>query len=307
MNSIFVTGAGGFIGRRLTSYFLHQGKKVTILLLPDEANLYHSDDNLKVIIGDLQYPENILEQAKGTNIDVLYHLAWLGVSTENKNNYFVQRKNIDFAFSAIKLALDLHCNRIISTGSISEYAYADCPVNGYQSPSPSDIYAATKIAVHTYLELLAKQNEIDFNWVLIPSIYGPGRLDNNIITYSITSLLSGETPEYTKLEQRWDFIFIDDLIKALFLIGENGKKFKTYVVGSGNARYLYDYVKIIRGVINPQADLKIGFLPYKTNRIDNAVCDITEVQKDTGFFPETSFEKGIQLTVDYFWKQMKKS
>jgi len=72
------------------------------------------------------------------------------------------------------------------------------------------------------------------------------------------------------------------------------------VTGYGQARPMHEYVKIIRDAIDPSAKLGVGNLPYKTSRVDNAIVNISELQKDTGFAPKVDFETGILRTIDYF-------
>lgn len=305
MKSVFITGAGGFIGKKLTAYLLDNDMQVTVLALPSETKLLGGDSRVELVEGNLDNPDAMVSKLNHRRFDTMYHLAWLGVSTTHKNDFSIQRKNIDFAFNTFKLAKAFGCERVVCTGSVSEYAYADGIVDGRQPPSPGDMYAATKASVHTYCELLARQQNVGFNWVLIPSIYGPGREDNNIITYTINALLDKRTPSFTKLEQMWDYIYIDDVIHALYLVGLNGKGIKTYVAGYGQARPLHAYIRIIRDAIDPRAKLGIGELPYKTSRVDNAIVDISELQKDTGYAPRVDFETGIGRTIAYFAEKQK--
>lgn len=84
------------------------------------------------------------------------------------------------------------------------------------------------------------------NWLLIGSVYGPGRNDNNILTYTIKALLNNEKTKFSKLEQMWDYIYIDDLIDALYLVGNYGKPGAVYPVGSGIAIPLREYIEKIK-------------------------------------------------------------
>lgn len=303
MKKIFITGSTGFIGEALIKE-LSINNEVYALALPNEAYKLRNCSGVKIIQGNLENIDEILASIKGINIDLIYHLAWVGVSTEHKNDYEIQLKNIEFALNVMKLACQSKCKRVISTGSISEYAYYDGAIDGTQVPSPSDVYSATKVAVHTYCDLFARQNNFNFNWVLIPSIYGPGRNDNNLITYCIKKLLAGEKPSFTKLEQKWDYIYISDLVQALIRIGEHAVENKIYPVGTGQARTMLEYVEIIKNYINPEAELGIGDLPYKTSRIDNAMVDIKITTEDTGYAPIMTFEEGIQETIEYFRKRV---
>ena len=300
MKKVFVTGATGFIGQKLIVALLEQDIEVYALTLPSEKDRLVQNDLLLPIMGNLDEIDEIETQLEGIDFDVTYHLAWVGVSTTYKNDIDMQIKNISYALRVMKLSKAHGCNRVICTGSVSEYAYVGEAVNGQQLPCPCDMYSATKSAVRIYCDLFARQNGINFNWVLIPSIYGPGRNDNNLITYAIRMLLAGEKPSFTKLEQKWDYIYIDDLICSLLLVGEHGKDSRVYVTGTGNARPMCEYVEILKNQIDPHAELGIGDLPYKTDRIDNAIVDISTLVEDTGYKPSVSFEEGIRATINYF-------
>ena len=145
-----------------------------------------------------------------------------------------------------------------------------------------------------------RQNGISLIWAVITSIYGPGRNDDNLITYCIKTLLKGEKPSFTGLEQQWDYLYIDDLIDALVAVGEKGIGGKTYPIGSGENKQIVEYVKIIRDMIDPTLPLGIGDIPYKNKTIDNQILDISELNEDTGFTARYSFESGIKLTIDYY-------
>lgn len=306
MESVFVTGATGFIGKALIEQLLKENKKIYALVLPAEQEKLPQNKNLIHVVGNLMEEEVLLEELADCSFDTIYHLAWAGVSTTVKNDMELQLKNISMAFHVMKIAHEHQCKRVICTGSISEYAYEQEEVNGQQLPTPCDVYSATKASVHIYCEYLARLYGVGFNWILIPSIYGPGRLDNNLITYCIRSLLRGEKPSFTKLEQMWDYIYIDDLIQALILVGEHGKENTVYPVGTGEARRMSEYVTIIKNSINPNAELGIGEIPYKTDRIDNAIVDISKIKQDVGYVPRYTFEEGIQKTIDFMRETEKK-
>lgn len=300
MKRIFITGAAGFIGKMLVSQLVREGNIVYALILPAEKESFIVEsDGLVIIEGNLDDIQSIKSILKDKNIDMIYHLAWIGVSTKYKNDYSLQLKNITYALDIMRMSKEIGCGKVIITGSVSEYAYSTVEVNGEQVPSPSDAYSATKASVHIYADLFARQNEMTVNWILISSIYGPGRDDNNLISYCIKSLLRGEKPSFTKLEQKWDYIYITDLVRALVLVGNSSTQSGTYCVGSGESRPLSEYVSIIRDLINPAAKLGIGDLEYKTKSIDNSIVDISAMA-EVGYEPLVSFEEGIKKTIEYF-------
>lgn len=301
MKSVIVTGANGFIGQKLVRMLSKNNVKTYAVIESDDINNPFKElGNVEIIRSNLDDIESLYSLIPNNQIDVMYHLAWSGVSTALKDDYEMQIKNISYSINIMKLCHKLKVNKIIFTGSASEYAYNDGDITGYNNPSPSDFYSAAKVSVHYMCSMYAKKNGLNFIWTLISSIYGPKRNDNNLITYTIKSLLSKQTPEFTKLEQIWDYIYVEDLINALYLVGCCGKYGKVYPIGSGVARPLHYYVSVIQKLIDEQIPVNIGALPYKNTSIDNSILDISDLIKDTGFMPKYTFEDGIKETINYF-------
>lgn len=301
MRKAVITGAGGFIGRNLTRRLLQENVQVYGIDIEAAQGRILADTGvtpLSVDIGDKKELANILKVARP---EVFYHLAWAGVSTDVKNEVGMQVSNIPLAVTVLEACGEAGCKHVIIPGSASEYAYCGRTIDGQNTPAPGDAYAASKAAAQVLCQWYARQHELNLNWLLIGSIYGPGRNDSNILTYTIKALLRGEKPRYTKLEQLWDYIYIDDLIEALYLLGIYGKPDGVYPIGSGQARPLAEYIRQIQAEIAPDVPLGIGALPYKFgSKPDNSVLDITALRTDTGFAPQVTFEEGIGRTIAYF-------
>ena len=295
MRSAVITGAGGFIGRNLTERLLQE--KIAVYAIDVEGAQIPAKEGVTVLgvkIGDKDALSQALQEIQP---DVFYHLAWAGVSTDVKNEVTMQLSNLPLTMAVLEACREAGCGHIIIPGSASEYAYCGQTINGANLPAPGDAYAAAKAAAQVLCQWYARQHGLNLNWLLIGSIYGPGRNDSNILTYTIKALLRGETPQYSKLEQMWDYIYIDDLMEALYLLGLRGKPDSVYPVGSGEARPLADYIRQIQAAI----PLGIGALPYKFGaKPDNSVLDIDRLQQDTGFIPRVSFAEGIGRTIAYF-------
>ena len=265
MKRAVISGAGGFIGRSLTKRLLAENIQVYGIDVEGAQGRILADPGvtpLSVDIGDRRALSNILKVARP---DVFYHLAWAGVSTDVKNEVGTQLSNIPLALTALEASVESGCGHVV------------------------------------ICQWYARQHGLHLNWLLIGSIYGPGRNDSNILTYTIKALLRGEKTEYSSLEQLWDYIYIDDLIEALYLVGLRGKPGGVYPVGSGQAQPLAGYIRQIQAAIAPEAALGIGALPYKLGgKPDHSVLDIRRLQEDTGFAPQVTFEEGIGRTIAYF-------
>lgn len=299
MRKIAVIGADGFIGRRLAMALDRAGNEVLALVFNDDCRVLSALDTKNITVRHFSFDS--MSDIRADGYDTVYHMAWAGVCSSSKNDGDQQSENIIYGLKVMEWARDNGIRRIIIPGSASEVACGDRLITGSEMPAPSDLYSACKVATRFVCQTYARLNNLELIWALITSVYGPGRNDDNLITYTIRSLLKGEMPAFTKLEQQWDYIYIKDLINALICIGKKGKPGAVYPVGSGVVRQMKDYVCVIRDMIDPCLPLDIGRLPYKNkDKIDNQRLDVSKLMSDTGFRPEYSFNEGIKETIDYF-------
>ena len=105
--------------------------------------------------------------------------------------------------------------------------------------------------------------------------------------------------------QNYDFIYIDDVSNAFYLIGERGIDGTNYIIGSGIVKPLKEYIQIVGDIANSyiHSNIKLGFGNINTNAVflPEYCFDISQLEKDTGFTPCVSFEEGIRITVDWIF------
>lgn len=299
MKCAVVTGGTGFIGSWLVKELVkHQIKVIMLVRAGSDVSSWKDDDLVQVI----QYDSEEYEALKNNSnpVDAFYHLAWGGVSSADKNNCSLQMDNIEFAIKMLEFASDIGVKKFIGTGTVAEYSFCETVMDVNARQTPNDMYGAAKTAAHYLLETRARILKIPFVWAVVPSTYGEGRKNNNILTYTICSLLRGECPEYGYLTQMWDFLYVGEVARALYFIGEYGKTEKTYGIGSGAYRPLREYVEEIRNLINSDLKIGIGIKPELSEKVFSSCVNIEELSKDTGFVPNISFEEGIKSTIEYY-------
>ena len=169
--------------------------------------------------------------------------------------------------------------------------------------SPENGYGMAKWCAGMMSRLRCQQLGMEHIWIRVLSIYGPCDGPNTMVMSTINKLLAGETAETTKGEQLWDYLFSKDAGKAFYLAGENGKNGAVYCLGSGQKYPLHEYITKIREATAPEAVIHFGAVPYAENQVMHLCADITSLQEDTGFEPETSFEDGIRQTVNWYKKE----
>lgn len=302
MKSVIIVGANGFIGSNLTRHLSVCHYQIKALV---DARFDYSDlqelENVECVEFQLENLESLYDDKRFSQADILYHFAWVGVNAKYRNDDEAQIKNIQFSLKVLKFCEHHGIKKVLIPGSAAEISCGDGIITGVEVPTPSDIYSATKVATRYICQTYARQHGVDLIWMLITSIYGPGRDDNNLLSYAIKTLLRGEKPSFTGLEQNWDYLYIDDLMAALEALGNLGHGGMVYPVASGSYRQMREYVEIIRDMINPELPLGIGELPYKNpNKIDNQVFDISQLSSDTGFQAKVDFQTGIKRTIEYF-------
>ncbi len=302
MNQVIITGGTGFIGRWLTDELIKNGVNVT-LIVRDGSRIskgFKKSPLFSFVEGDIDTIDMSIFVEK--KYDCFYHLAWDGVASDKKNDVDVQLHNIKLAISAMELCKKLGCQRFIAAGTVAEYVFSKDIMNFSEKQTPNDMYGAAKTSTHYFLEVRSRQLRQDFNWVIIPSTFGEYREDNNIITYTIRTLLKGEKPSYGQLDQMWDFLYVGEVVKALRLIGEKGKSNTIYGIGSGVFKPLRDYIIKIRDIINPDLSLGIGERNDMDVQTFSSCVNTIDLIRDTGYTPTIKFEDGIKKTINY-WKK----
>ena len=299
MDKILITGADGFIGKNLVKKLLANGKHVYGIVPPNSVSRFHEkfdSHDLNVEYIDLNHLMDFINRFP-SDIDTMYHLAWLGVGPEYRNDEDLQIKNINISLECMKFASITGIKKVIMPGSTNEYLYYGKPLNKDAIPSPSNAYGATKIALRYLCSDYLARNNIQFVYAIVTGIYAADRKDSNVIFYTIDKLLRHEKPILTKLEQLWDYVYIDDVVEALYMIGEKGRDRAVYAVGHGDNWPLSKYIEIIHRIIDPKLPLGIGEKPYPDDKMPSSCVDLTDLEKDTGFKPKVDFETGIARVI----------
>ena len=299
MKTVLVTGANGFLGSHLVRSLVEHGVAVTALDRAGCCGNLPQDPLVTFLPCELSG----IAALDTTNIprpDVFYHLAWQGVSPDAREDFELQKAHIDYSLDCVRLAAQLNAGRIILPGSTMEYLYNEAPIGPHSLPTPQNAYGAAKVAARYLCGELASSLGLPMVYMVFTGIYGVGREDKNVLFYTIDSLLRGQRPSVTRLEQRWDFVQIDDAVSALIAGGEKGKAGAFYAVGNGDNRPLAEFLYIVRDLIDPALPLGVGDVPYKDSRLPNSAIDTTALQADTGFTCQVPFREGIAAVIAHY-------
>lgn len=300
MKRAIVTGATGFIGSWLVQELLNNDIEVTVIVRDRNRLLPEFLQNNSCHIIETSIENLSIQHFVPREYDYFIHLAWGGVAPEEKNNIELQLKNIAVSLKALEVANSIGCKKFLASGTVAEYVLCKDIMDVNARQTPNDIYGAAKVSAHYFLEVRARQLNQNFNWIVIPSTFGPRRTDNNIITYTIKTLKKGKKPLYGSLTQMWDFLYVGEVVRAIRFIAEKGIDGKTYGIGSGKYRPLKVYMEELRDLINPDLPLGIGERSQTSSGDTFSSCvNIYDLISDTGFYPSINFQDGIKRTIDY--------
>lgn len=304
--TVVITGADGFIGRHLAKFFSEHEFAVYAITIPNSpmVSCIQNIPNVVVLKENLLNWKNFAERLPN-NPSAVIHLAWEGVSPEKRNSTLLQMKNIEICAQAVYLAAHIRAQRFILPGSTAEYSYCGQPINATACPSPQNAYGAAKIAARYLCGALCEELEVPYIYAVITGIYAADRADNNVIYYTISKLLEKLRPSFTRLEQLWDYVNIDDVTLAFYLMTIRGRGGAFYTVGHGDNWPLSNYIYQIRDIIDPSLPLGIGEIEYKNDKIPSSCVDLTSLRVDTGFVPRIPFEVGIKDVIATMQKQRK--
>jgi nucleoside-diphosphate-sugar epimerase len=297
MNKIVITGATSMIGSAIAKCALVQGMDVLCVIRKDTTRFDNlpKSERIKIVYADISEYTRIDIQDE---YDVFFHLAWEKTFGVSRDDVDTQVKNIQFTLDAVRLAKRLGCNKFIGAGSQAEYGIVMEPLKSVTPVNPLSGYGIAKYTAGKLSSLLCTQLGLQFNWVRIVSTYGPMDSSHMLIMYVIHELHTGHSPELTKCEQVWDYLYCDDAAKAFLAIGKDGIDGKTYPLGSGNKKKLSEYLEIIRDIIAPDIALQFGKKEYYPYQPMYLCADISELTDDTGWKPEVLFEEGIRKIIE---------
>ncbi len=295
MKSAVISGATGAIGTALTKKLVEEGVNVLILCRKDSKRIQNimGSPLVKVKYCALEELSNFVNDT-GNEYDVFYHFAWAGASGPGRNDMYMQNNNVKFALDAVNVAKKLGCKVFIGAGSQAEYGRVEGLLKPNTPTFPEMGYGYAKLCAGLMTREYAHQLGLKHIWTRILSVYGPNDGSQSMIMSTINKLIAGETPQFTKGEQLWDYLYSGDAANAFYLLGDRGVDGKLYVLGSGKARPLADYIQIVKDEINPEAKVELGTIPYAQKQVMHLQADISELKKDTGFEPKICFREGIQ-------------
>ena len=299
MKTAIVTGATGFVGRAVIYELVKNGINVLGVCRNINSKKIINNRLVKYIECNVHDINKLTEKIPNNSYDTFYNFAWGGVDTVLRRDFETQFSNVRASLNCLKTAKEIGCKRFIGVGSIMEREIIDATLmNGIQ-PSTNYVYGASKFYAHMISLMKAVELDFDFIWAEITNAYGVGENSTRLINTTLKKIINDEKLEFTEAMQNYDFIYIDDVARAFYLIGMHGKPFKRYIIGSHNPKPLKEYLLTIKNTIAKNKKFEFGKIKYTGLNLPLNAFYCDDLKKDTGFEAEIDFDKGIEITYEW--------
>ena len=321
---ILITGASGFIGSFIVEEALARGFEVWAAVRKSSSRQFLQDKRIQLIELDLDSEDRLKEQMKDCRFDYVVHAA--GV-TKCLNKADFQRINTEGTKHLVKalLALNMPLKRFVYLSSLSimgaireQQPYTE--ILESDTPKPNTAYGKSKLEAEQWLAT----QPIPYIILRPTGVYGPRERDYFMMAKSIkahTDFAVGYK------QQDITFVYVTDVVQAVFLALEKGKTGRKYFLSDGEVYQSSTFSDLIRRELGNPWWIRItapiwllriitffgefaGHLTgqvtalnndkYNIMRQRNWRCDIKPARQELGYEPKVKLEEGVRRSIQWY-------
>lgn len=293
MKKVIITGANGFIGSSLIKKMVANNVEVVAVDITFAGDRLPVTDLITKIEPGVDAA--LADKIPAGEYDAFYHLAWRGVNGAEKADPTVQLANIQMAVDCANICKKLSVKKYLCAGTVAENATFS--LSNLQQTSGGMMYGVAKHACRLIVEDYCKNIGQNFVWMQFSNIYGVGNKTGNLVSYTLGELMAGKEATFSPALQPYDFIYVEDLIEAVYRLGANETKKAFYYIGSGSPRILKNYLLRIGELVGYADKVGIGIRPDDGIKYSMDMFCNKDLVEAVGEYVSTDFDNGINKTI----------
>lgn len=314
MKTVLVTGGAGFIGCNFVYYLLKNYPDERIVCL--DALTYAG--NLQSLNSAMQSPRFHFIKGDITDRETVYGIfehykpdIVVNFAAESHVDRSLENPNVFLMTNIIGTQVLLDSCRKYGTTRFHQVStdevYGDLPLDRpellFTEETPlhaSSPYSASKAAADLLVLSYYRTFHVPVTITRCSNNYGPYQFPEKLIPLMITRAMNDlSLPVYGKGENIRDWLFVEDHCKAIDLVMRKGRLGEVYNVGGHNERKNIDVVKTILKVLNKPESL-ITYVADRPGHDKRYAIDPRKISDELGWMPETRYEDGIELTIQWY-------
>ena len=284
---VLVTGAGGYIGRRLCERLVASGADVhaTVRSTKPDAPAHC----WKVELSDFGATSRLLSNVRP---DIVIHLA--GHVAGAPDLALVRptlESNVVATVNLLVAARESSVSRFVTTGSMVE------PADPALAGSP---YALSKWISTAYAQMFTTLYDLPTICMRVFMVYGPGQRDSRkLIPHVIESFLRDEPPRVASGAWEVDWVFIDDVVDAyIAALDAPAAAGETIDIGSGELVTIRGVIELLRELTGSSAEPQFGALQDRPFELPQR-ADVATADRLLSWRPRVPLDEGLERTVEW--------
>lgn len=292
-----ILGAG-FIGQNFIRRSLLCGNQLRVL--DHKACPAEFFEKLTWVSGDLSDERAVRYAIKG--VAVVYHLISSTVPGDITDEAGELIQNVVQTLRLLKLCVEEKVSRIVFISSASVYGEQSIlPIPETALTDPISSHGIHKLTIEKYLQLYKYQHGLDCKIMRLSNPYGPGQIltgRQGFVAIAIGKLISGDSimvrGDGTIVR---DFIYIDDVVETLLLMGDCQSTESVFNVGSGQGHRLNQVIELMGRLTG--RPIKVVYVENRCVDIPSSILDVSKKTGMLGKTPAISLEDGLARTLAF--------
>ncbi len=243
MSHIFLTGAGGFVGRQVLKNLKAAGHSVTVSQRPGSGLPAGYDADAVISTQDLFAESEAFWAEHLAGMDAVVHSAWY----VEPGKYLDNPKNLDCVTGSLALArgaVAAGVRHFVGIGTCMEYRLPSEHLDVNHELKPATLYAAAKLSLYHLLAHYLDKTDTAFSWCRLFYLYGEGEDAKRLVPYVRGQLAAGEVVKLSAGTQLRDYLDVAEAGRQIATVVTTGQTGPVNIC-SGKAVTIRGFVEAI--------------------------------------------------------------